>query len=378
MTFAPATPAAASGLISFDHVSKSFRGADRAKEAVRDVALDIGPDESVGIIGPNGAGKSTLMRLAAGVTAPTSGRIVRSGRTMAVIELGAGIHPDLTGRENIELLVTLATGRSVTRPGLFRAIVEFAEIGDVTDRPARHYSTGMVARLAFSVAVHTEPELLLVDEVLSVGDLSFQERCRDRVFEMRAQGVTVVVVSHDLGLIGDVCDRTVLLVDGSVELDGPTDAIVRRYLGQPERPVGDATLGLRLRQATVAAGTPIEIEVEVPGGGAAVLRLDLVVASHPTFLSAGQDLSVVFGTARISGVTSGSVAVDLGTSGLPPGRFEVHATVEDEDGNMICADRVPVTLTGGPGPFAIRLESRASLDGRNLGPGGSWRVGGSR
>jgi ABC-type polysaccharide/polyol phosphate transport system ATPase subunit len=361
----------AGGTLTFEGVSKRFPGppgSHRAIHALDDASFSIRQNEAVGLIGPNGAGKSTALKLAAGVSGPTAGRITRTGRTSTVIELGAGMHPDLSGRENIDLLTTLAAGRRPRSNAHFDQIVDFSELGEVLDRPTRHYSTGMLARLAFSVAVHSDPDLLLIDEVLSVGDLSFQRRCAERLFELRSGGTTLVVVSHDLGLITETCDRALLLSAGRVELDGEAHAVVRQYVGQPTGHVGTGDLNVRLAAGKLELGRPVELEFDVPGGADPnVVRIEYVVPTHPLIQESGHGTSMVCGSTRLTGTESGPLSLSLTTAGLPPGRYELHVTVETPQGKVLGSEIAEFILAGRPGPFAIRLQGTTLLDGAPVG-----------
>ena len=197
--------------------------------ALRDVSFSIRRGETVGIIGRNGSGKSTTLKLIAGVTAPSNGDVYVAGRVSPLIELGAGFHPDLTGRENVHLNASILgmSGREIDRQ--FDNIVNFAELWDFIDTPVKRYSSGMYIRLAFAVAVHADPEIMLVDEVLSVGDAFFQEKCIERMHEFQRLGVTIVVVSHDLELIETFCERVIWMDHGRVVEDGPAKAVAQRY-----------------------------------------------------------------------------------------------------------------------------------------------------
>jgi lipopolysaccharide transport system ATP-binding protein len=197
--------------------------------ALRSISLRIGAGEKVGIVGGNGAGKSTLLSIIAGVTAPSSGRVQTSGRLSALLELGAGFHPDLTGRENAityAALVGLNRREALER---LDSIVEFSELEGFIDQPLRTYSSGMISRLAFSVAAHIDPEVLILDEVLSVGDAGFQEKCRARIEGMARRGMTLILVSHSLPSVAALCDRVVWLTNGELIEDGPAAAVVERY-----------------------------------------------------------------------------------------------------------------------------------------------------
>lgn len=197
--------------------------------ALRDVDLAVHRGESVGVIGPNGSGKSTMLRLIAGVTAPTEGRVAVRGTVAPMISVGVGFHPELSGRENVHVNGSIL---GLTREEVaerFDRIVAFAEMEEFIDTPIKFYSSGMLVRLGFAVAVEVEPEVLLVDEVLSVGDIGFQIRCFDRMAGMRERGTTMVVVSHNMDAVRRLCDRTLVLDRGRVVEEGATDAAISTY-----------------------------------------------------------------------------------------------------------------------------------------------------
>ncbi|MBX3396783.1 MAG: ATP-binding cassette domain-containing protein [Phycisphaerae bacterium] len=197
--------------------------------ALEDLTFQVAQGEALAIIGPNGAGKSTALKLLSGIMPPTRGRIVVRGRISALIEVGAGFHPDLTGRENIHLNASvLGIGRSQSRR-IFNDIVEFAGIAPFLDTPLKRYSSGMYARLGFAVAAHVEPDVLLVDEVLSVGDRVFRAKCMDRMRQFRQQGVAVILVSHDLNAVTGFCDRAVVLDRGRTTFTGGATEAVSHY-----------------------------------------------------------------------------------------------------------------------------------------------------
>ena len=197
--------------------------------ALNDVSFSVGVGDVVGIIGPNGAGKSTLLKILSRITPPTRGYIDLDGRVSSLLEVGTGFHPELTGRENIFLNgAILGMLRDEIRRK-FDAIVSFAELEQFIDTPVKHYSSGMYVRLAFSVAAHLEPEILIIDEVLSVGDLHFRNRCLGRMRDMRDEGRTVLFVSHDLTSVRQLCNRAILLLGGRIDMEGTPDAVTRRY-----------------------------------------------------------------------------------------------------------------------------------------------------
>lgn len=195
--------------------------------ALRNVSMTIKAGTTVGLIGHNGSGKSTLLKVLGGILDPTTGTVARRGRIAALLELGAGFHPDLTGRENVFLNASiLGLSREVTE-ARFPEILAFSGIGDFIDTQVKFYSSGMYVRLAFAVAVHTDPDLLLVDEVLAVGDEAFQRKCMDKIRSFQEEGRTIVLVTHSLGQVADLCDRAILLNKGEVVFDGePRQAVV--------------------------------------------------------------------------------------------------------------------------------------------------------
>jgi len=196
---------------------------------LRDVSLDVAQGESVAIIGPNGSGKSTLLRLIAGIYAPSEGRVEIRGRVAAVIELGAGFHPELTGAENVELYAAVMGLSPRELTGRFAEIVAFAGIGEFIHTPLKYYSSGMQARLAFAVTVCVRPDILLIDEALAVGDQWFRERCLAHLRRFHAAGGTLVIVSHDLDTVSRLCGRAVWLSHGAVTMVDRTDVVRRAY-----------------------------------------------------------------------------------------------------------------------------------------------------
>ena len=204
-----------------------FRGTD--VWALRDVSFTVEPGNAVGLVGRNGSGKTTLLRLLSGIVKPTSGRVAVGGRIGSLLELGAGFHPDLTGRENVYLNGSIyGLCRAAIREKLDE-IVAFAGLEDFIDLPVRTYSSGMYMRLGFSIASHIEADVLLLDEVFAVGDEAFQRKCFGKIFEFKQRGGTIVFVSHDASAVERLCDRAVLLSEGRVAFDGPTHEAVVAY-----------------------------------------------------------------------------------------------------------------------------------------------------
>jgi ABC-type polysaccharide/polyol phosphate transport system ATPase subunit len=241
--------------------------------ALRDVSLTASRGEFLGIVGPNGSGKSTLLQILCGIVQPTSGRVATEGRIAALLELGAGFNPESTGRENVfvngEILGL--SRRELDR--VFPSIAAFADIGEFIDRPVKEYSSGMYVRLAFATAIHVEPEILIVDEALAVGDAVFSNRCIHKFEELKSRGVTVLFVSHDLGLVKRLSDRAILMLEGRVAAEGSPSDVVNRYVGhvlerEKEGPRsqtdalktsfrhGDGTSRILEAQLLTPAGTP--------------------------------------------------------------------------------------------------------------------------
>ncbi|MFV2072813.1 MAG: ABC transporter ATP-binding protein [Thermoanaerobaculales bacterium] len=213
------------------HRRLTSRGASVSEEhvALDGIDLEVRPGEAVALIGPNGSGKSTFLKLAGGILKPTSGAVEVGGRVTALIELGAGFHPEITGRENVLINgMLLGFGRREIEERM-PAIIDFAGIGSFINQPVKTYSSGMCVRLGFAVAVAVDPDVLLIDEVLAVGDEAFTRRCLDRLARMRQQGVTMVLVSHDLDLVTSFADRALYLDRGRVVAEGPADGVVARY-----------------------------------------------------------------------------------------------------------------------------------------------------
>ncbi len=242
--------------------------------ALKDIDLEIGAGSTVGLIGPNGSGKSTLLKLIGGILQPTTGTVEHRGRLAALLELGAGFHPDLTGRENVYLNASILGLSRKQTDEFFDGIIAFSGIEPFIDTQVKFYSSGMYVRLAFAVAVHVDPDVLLVDEVLAVGDEPFQRKCMDRIRQFQEEGRTIVVVTHSLDQVADLCDRAIVLEHGEVQVDGdPVDAL--RHLR--------ADFELIRRQEALQAQAA---RVEVPGGPAIALDGEPVpalplAAEHP-------------------------------------------------------------------------------------------------
>jgi ABC-type polysaccharide/polyol phosphate transport system ATPase subunit len=219
--------------VALENVWKQYRlgrrGTGETFWALRDVGFEVPRGATLGVIGRNGAGKSTLLKLLAGITAPTRGRIVIHGRVAALIEVGSGFHPELTGRDNVFLSGSILGMRRREIAGKLERIVEFAGVGDFIDTPVKRYSSGMYVRLGFAVAAHLEPDVLLIDEVLSVGDAEFQVKCLQRLEELKERGTTNIFISHDLTAVERLCDSAVLLERGVIAARGEPADVVGDY-----------------------------------------------------------------------------------------------------------------------------------------------------
>lgn len=237
--------------LSLKSLFSSQNGQEKYHWAVRDVNIALQRGEALGIIGPNGAGKTTILKLLSRVTYPTHGKINMRGRFSALIELGAGFHPDLTGRENVFLNGIILGMKKAEIQRRFDEIVEFAGIGKFIDTPVKRYSSGMYARLGFAVAAHVDPEILLVDEVLAVGDMSFQRKCYDRMLDMINNGTTLIFVSHNMRAIQRVCSRCMVMYRGQAAFEGsPAEAtaeysnILRKAAAERSKDLEDVQHGI--------------------------------------------------------------------------------------------------------------------------------------
>jgi ABC-type polysaccharide/polyol phosphate transport system ATPase subunit len=361
--------------LAFENVTKRYRGA-REYRALRDdlvgaaaglvgvrrppratvtaldgVDLEIAEGQAVGLIGANGAGKTTALKLATRIAYPTSGKVRVRGRVGALIEVGSGMHPELTGRENIRLYGRILglSGRDIARR--FDDIVEFAGIASAIDQPVKQFSSGMQLRLGFAVAAHLEPDVFLVDEAIAVGDAGFQYRCVERMAELVREGRTLVFVSHDMSAIETLCDRAVLLQHGRVAADGPARDVVAGYLEGVHRdqldanatigPAGDDAFSIVDVSLHDDEGrTLAEAEVDRP----VVLRLHYVAARPvrgPIFsigLSDGRHGCFALASMLVDGQTperlEGSGYVDCRFANLPlqPRTYEIWGSVRGEAG----------------------------------------------
>jgi ABC-type polysaccharide/polyol phosphate transport system ATPase subunit len=334
------------------------RGRSEATDvwAIHDVSLDVARGEAVGLIGRNGSGKTTLLRLIAGIIKPTSGRVRAEGRIGSLLELGAGFHPDFTGRENVHLNGAIQGLRRRDLRERFDEIVAFAELEHAIDRPVRTYSSGMTMRLGFAVAAFLDADILLLDEVFAVGDEAFQRKCFGRIFAFKEAGGTIVFVSHDASAVERLCERSVLLDAGRVDFDGPTREAVARYRRSLAADVDPAEREAGLREwgsgeLTIAAaslvgqegserlqflaGEPFALRVAIAAhDGTPPPRLQLELRDDAGMLVAGEAVDL-----RELGWTPGNsereVRFEIGSLPLADGRFHLRLGLTDESGERL-------------------------------------------
>ena len=361
------------------------RGRTGAQEiwALRDVSLAIAPGEAVALVGRNGSGKSTLLRLIAGIIKPTHGRVSTGGRVGSLLELGAGFHPDFTGRENVELNGML---QGLTRARIrerFDEIVAFAELEHAIDRPVRTYSSGMTMRLGFAIAAFLEADVLLLDEVFAVGDESFQRKCFGVIATFKERGGTILFVSHDASAVERLCDRAALLRDGALAFDGPVHEAITRYrrtlADDAEAPLQDGMARTGSGEARLArarlvsaegderdrflAGEPFGLEVTLTGETPAPsLHLELRDGSGLLVAEELVDTGSLGWDQRNGGL---ELRLDVPAPPLEFGRFDLRLALVGRDGRLL--DRLPrglplLVYPDGEGRGLVRLA-------------GTWRSG---
>jgi ABC-type polysaccharide/polyol phosphate transport system ATPase subunit len=365
------------------------RGRTRGQDivALEDVSFDVEPGSAVGLVGRNGSGKTTLLRLISGIIKPTGGRVEAGGRVGSLLELGAGFHPDMTGRENVFLNGSIhGLKRAYIREQLDQ-IVAFAGLEDFIDLPVRTYSSGMYMRLGFAIAAHIDADVLLLDEVFAVGDEQFQRKCFGKIFEFKQRGGTIVFVSHDAAAVERLCDRAILLRQGHVEFDGPThDAIVRyRRLLAADRDPDERGAGLKewgtgeARIEDVALlGPDGELRTQFLAGEPMVLRLR-VAAERPiqpprlSYELRDESGLLLAGGAQPTeelgwddGTTTLTVRFEVEQLPLADGRFHVRLGLTDATGDRLYHwlddALVFVVYPAGDERGAVRLEGRWSTE----------------
>lgn len=361
--------------------------------ALREVDLAIPKGSMFALVGHNGSGKSTLLRCVAGIYRPTEGQIHTKGRISALLELGAGFHPDLTGRENIALNAAILGLRRDEIASSFDDIVDFAGVREFIDVPLKHYSSGMSVRLGFAVAVHLNPEILIIDEVIAVGDEEFQRRCFDFLYELRNRGVTIVVVSHSLELIRSLCDQAAWLEHGRVMASGAVNDVVRAYVSRvndletmrgsgheaiEEMPGRSGSGELRITAVEVLDGLGVS-QSQAIHGDPATLRMHYR-ASEPiqdplfgltlyhengTFMTGTSTHLDGLSTGLVEG--TGHVDYRLESMNLTPGRYQIGVAIQDRHAqhHFDLVERI--------GSFAVRLGTGSAARGL-VDLGGAWSV----
>jgi lipopolysaccharide transport system ATP-binding protein len=306
--------------------------------ALKDVSFSVARGEVIGIIGRNGAGKSTLLKILSRITKPTKGRAVVSGRVSSLLEVGTGFHPELTGRENIYLNGAILGMRKAEIDRKFDEIVSFAEVEKFIDTPVKHFSSGMYVRLAFAVAAHLEPEILLVDEVLAVGDAAFQKKCMNKMGDASQGGKTVLFVSHNMGAMGALCSSALLLDSGVVAARGEVREVVSHYLGGVQIPAAERFL---LKDRPRADGMGAEIRFESvwaeDDGGARKVEFKMGEPFSVMFTyAAKKDLPSALIAMRLETLT-GQIIIDswdsdaLGVKEIRPGLYTARVKIDPQD-----------------------------------------------
>ena len=335
---------------------------------LRDVSFSVYPGDSVGILGPNGSGKSTMLKLVTGILDPTEGQITLRGQVASLLELGAGFHPDLTGRENIFLNGSVYGFSRKQMQARLESIIDFAELGDFIDTPVKHYSSGMYVRLGFSVAIHTDPDILIVDEVLTVGDQVFQQKCLERIYDMKRAGVAIILVSHSLADVQRLCDRAIWLDQGLVRADGPSIGVVDEYLAdandryyqqrrkrEEERPPDEFTIQTTPQRWGTGDAVIAKVEIlgkdgatpeyfrtgdmlrlrvhyktrkpiDAPTFGLAIYRRDGAHVNGPNSIDAGYRVPLIDG--------GGVMEYTIDALPLNPGHFELTAAIYNHDSSV--------------------------------------------
>jgi ABC-2 type transport system ATP-binding protein len=353
--------------------------------ALRDIDLDIASGQTLGLVGHNGSGKSTLLKIIGGIIEPSTGEVRRRGRLAALLELGAGFHPDLTGRENVYLNASILGLSRAEIDRAFDGIVDFSGIEEFIDTQVKFYSSGMYVRLGFAVAVHLDPDLLLVDEVLAVGDEPFQRKCMEKIASFQAEGRTIILVTHSAQQITAMCDRVAVLNHGRLIHDGePIEGlrVLRESFAQdgPEfEDSGERSLsisGLRL------SSSARELDGDIPPGADLHVEVDHHVRQAPAGWLAGIDIQNALGQS-VYGVNTAGLRLDMPTepgdytlrielprNALGSGVHRLYSTIVTADGDPIDATGTPVEFRIAPDPAGVGfLQFAASASvGKRRGP----------
>ena len=346
--------------------STRLRANENAYWAVKDVSFEVQRGEVLGLVGRNGAGKSTLLKLLSRITTPTSGRIEVRGRLGSLLEVGTGFHPELTGRENVFLNGSILgmTRREIAKK--FDQIVEFSEIGKFLDTPVKRYSSGMYVRLAFAIAAHLEPDVLILDEVLAVGDATFQRKCIDRMTELARQGRTILFVTHNMQLVPRLCDRAVHLSKGQVQEIGPSDLVTQHYLDRiledsrggdlRDKPrSGDGRARFVRAEAYDAHNEPVSAHV---CGNDLTIRLEIETAETLPSVAVRVALQTLHGTRIVTAWTRES---DLPLT-LTPGTHKLAVTLANVAIRPGQTFLVNLNLTNDSATVIDQVESAIVLD----------------
>ena len=383
----------------FRRLRRGFADTDLAEDfwALKDVAFEVQPGEVVGVIGRNGAGKSTLLKILSRITKPTTGRVEINGRVGSLLEVGTGFHPELTGRENVYLNGSILGMSKKEIDRRFDEIVAFAEVEQFLDTPVKRYSSGMYVRLAFAVAAHLEPEILVVDEVLAVGDTEFQKKCMAKMRDVGRRGATVLVVSHNLAVVENLCARVAVLNAGRVIGFGDTTQQLRVYLNQfrresehivdlTETPLRYPTANPLLTAVTIEAGG--KLGTVMPMGGRLGLTLSYSLPAAPESLRVGLAIEDQCGTRVISfsptfqqptllhaAPRAGTVRLDVPWLNLVEGDYHINLYCEaDELRDQIehaCKIQITAADVFGTGRLFDGRESATYLPG-------TWTTGWTR
>jgi lipopolysaccharide transport system ATP-binding protein len=316
--------------LTLDRVTKLYDlGADK-KRAVVDVSFVVNEGERVGIIGRNGAGKTTLLRMIAGVAQPSSGTIRAVGRVTALLTLGIGLREDLTGMENIRIDGELLGRSDAETAAVTPSVVEFADLGEFIDLPVRTYSTGMKARLAFSMLVHIEPEILIIDEALSVGDARFSSKATAKMAELTRRGRIVLFVSHSMASIVDICTRCIWMDDGKIRMDGAPDVVTNAYLNEV-RAADDERLLRRFRNRLIDERSPDGWALSEVGLRDSQGQLSIAQTAEP-------------------------LAIQAEIAGPPESWFGATLDIDRLDGVRVCSSEASGFHTGSEGTAVVRAD----------------------
>lgn len=351
--------------------------------ALRDINFDVKKGETVGIVGRNGSGKSTLLQIICGTLTPSYGHVERQGRLSALLELGSGFNPEFTGRENVYLSASILGLSKEEIDNRFDKIAGFADIGQFIDSPVKHYSSGMFARLAFSVSVHVEPEILIVDEILAVGDAAFQRRCLSKFYEIRDRGCTILFVSHDQYQVKSVCERALYLKEGRQVMFGPAPRVIDQYTIEMEAQVAQSTT--TELAATLAApdaeghvsSESVNSDPSKPESAAPKDLLNDSESADQLFKITDVRLTDSEGTVLDTVTTGQSVSVSFDFVALvdtPPEEISFVFNLYRHDELYLCGattlmDKIPAYRSSSAGTVSIQFTELPLLSGQY-----KWRV----